>query len=437
MSDRQVSRWLLLAVLLAGPPAAAGEDVAERAPAEPRESVLLVLSRARDVPADDAAARSRAVHELAFASQWPDLVSAYAATEPDARDAPRRDVLLDALAVAGEAKVGEMLAVAAGSDASPTLRTVALAVAARPAAPVRLDAVLAVVLCVPAAQRGSPHVRDALRDAVAAIVDRRPAEVETLRRHWPSLDRELRTAALDGIARTGPGAGTRAMCRLLGTGSPDEGEVLAQIARAPFLESEPVGADARAALARAFVSEDPGTRRGAARLAGRLGGPELAEALVALLDDGDRRVAAAAHQGLESAVGTHLIADREMWRARLAAEAEWAQARLPADLETLRTPNAPAAVAALRRIAAHPLHGDATVRAAAAALDRTEASVRAAACETLARLGRPAAIPDLLRTAEDPDPGVAASASAALAAVTRLPQRGPAAWRRALVRGAH
>lgn len=415
-----------------GRPPSAAVAAPPRDPAV-EERVRAVVLRVSSVPAADRAARSRLAAELAASYSWRDLVEVFGEVASDFRARHRGEVLLDALGRSPARGADGLWSAAAAPDADPFLRIVALRAAGGSDSLATAADVLDVALAVPADRRASPVLRVVVRDAVTSVLARRPADLAALRSRWTTFDAALRTTLLDAAEAAGPAIGTSGLCRLLDTGAPGDGEIFTRLARMPVRSSEPWAPDTEAVVQRALDAADPAVQAGAALLAGRLGGAELAEKLFLRLTDPDPRLARAAHTGLETAAGAPLVADPALWRARLDAERVWGEEQRTSVLEALRSSDASVARTAAQQLGPRRLHAAHAGPALVAALDREEPAVRVAAIASLEALRWPGAIPALLGATEDLDAQVAAAASAALGAVTGLPRcDGPAEWTAAL-----
>lgn len=409
------------------PEASAPAAAVDEATAARRVALLARVAAATPDAAD------RTATELGASAAWADLFASYVEVMGDFRNPHRAELVLDALARCGPAKIHEFLAASAAKDADPLLRTVALRVAGRPRTDAALADVLALALSFPEEERASHVLLAPLAAAVGAVVERRPAEAEVLRTRWKSFEPRFRTAFLDALESSAGAGATGAVSRLLDTGAPGDGEILLRLARMPVRDAHPYDPRTESYAVASLTAADADLRAGAAAFCGRVGGPEVAEQLLGMLGDEDPRVAAVAHRALEAATGSALVADRELWRSRLGAEREWAGKDLAADLESARGAASAIVVSAIQRLSQHRLHGAAIAPSLEALADHDDASVRAAICAALGRLGQPSSIRALLDACEDPETAVASAASASLALVTRLPAPAePADWRRSL-----
>lgn len=149
--------------------------------------------------------------------------------------------------------------------------------------------------------------------------------------------------------------------------------------------------------------------------------PRLLQHLGRAQARGEREMTLAA---LRAISGVHLPDDAAAWSAWFQREKQWVTERAEACLARLAAEDVGEVVGALHELALHPLQRERLAAPLVALLaGHDSGAVRAEVCVTLARLGAEAAIPQLKVALEDDEPGVRASADAALCTLTGLLER--------------
>lgn len=435
---RSVRRLVALCLIaaLGAPPALGGEppgrpgagDSAAVRPAESPDAQALLTERIASA-GPDAPSRRALAAEIAAGFAWPDIVAVLGEVSGDFRRPELGAVLSEALGALGGEKLHEMLACAALPDADPFLRVVALQTAGRAGSVARQDDLYRLGAALSEAQKLNASTRHPWREAVRACLEARPEGIEGVRARWISLDPHLREVTLQALEGTGARLGTHAVSRLLGTGASEEAWILERLVEMPFLREDPLADGADRAVHASTGAEDPAERRFAARVLGRIGGPEHTPRLLEMLADADGGVVDAAGAALGAAVGASIVADAELWKIRLAEETAWAETSMQRELDAVRSSDTAVVRAALGRLARHRLFRERTADAVRACLLRDDAEVRIAACNALGELGAPASIPHLRELVVSDDPELAAAASVALAAISgRGAPKDPADW---------
>ncbi len=361
------------------------------------------------------AERQRIIEALARSFSWTDLSIAWSR----ATDSSRGDVLLAAIAALPADARAEFFGIASQPGVRRFLRNAAFGVVRVAPDTAGMSRVMALCAAIPEREFGSPFATGPLRDAVTALLARSPGDIAPLRDAWATLDPALREALLDGIAAAGPRCGSRTLSEILVAVRPADAASIARLANLPVHSDEPWAQGTDDLVRAALASDDPVLRRCGARLAGRLAGTTHVPRLVALLGDPD--CACDAQGALRSISGVDLLADAELWAARLSAEEEWARRSWPAEREALGAVADPdSLLAAIERVSERRYHAVRIAPALEPLARSGTPEVRVASIRVLGRLGRPAAIRLLSAFVHEQDQRIALAASDALARITGL-----------------
>jgi len=268
---------------------------------------------------------------------------------------------------------------------------------------------------------GAPdaEVLDAFADAVARWLEREPDAAHELALAWRDLGAERARAALEGLERARGPASLACLAALLERGAePVDGILLTLAAIGPRTSPTEAGELARA-VEPWLAEEDSPARAACAALAG-LRVPASVPALIGALER--PATVRAAHAALRALGGVALPPTPALWTRWFAEEERWWTERAPG-LGARLAPGAPplepaAVVAVLGELARHPLRAEALVPAVARVLEQREPAARVLACQALARLGSPSALPVLSAHHADAAPEVRDAARAATRALT-------------------
>jgi HEAT repeat protein len=153
-------------------------------------------------------------------------------------------------------------------------------------------------------------------------------------------------------------------------------------------------------------------------LAGRLVLASAVPDLLALLDDGDPRVRAAAASSLAQLGERPSDLDPARWSEWYGRELGWRQERAPRLLQAFASPGAGPAGEALRELFAHPLWRRELAREVAAGLAKAPRPVGVSACAMLEREALRDAIPGLVQALDARDVRLRKAAWSALKATS-------------------
>ena len=159
-------------------------------------------------------------------------------------------------------------------------------------------------------------------------------------------------------------------------------------------------------------------RRLAATLVGRLGNHELVDMLIGLLEDSHPGVRNAAQAGLDEIAGVDLGEDSVLWKSWLDGELSWWNREAPELLARLGSMTPGPATGALRKLTRRPLFRHEVARAVAESLLDQNPVAAGSSCKALVDLGSTSAVPGLTDALERSEATVRASAWETLQALT-------------------
>jgi hypothetical protein len=363
-------------------------------------------------------------------SAWFDILEHQRVPEATSTDAPQllsesqRGLLLSALARHPAPKVRALLlqrvesrsADEAGEMRLAAIRVLAVVGQARDLARLPAWAARKHSSAGSAPARLTREARTGLRDAAAGILARDPHGWRELVALVVDCDEHAARALLDGASSRRDALALEPLLRIVRARPAMALQVAALAPRCgrsirPAWDAE--FAQWAMERAEASPSEDIGAFLGAV---GAFDEGALAPRLCALLDDPDRRVAAAALGALRAMVGLGLSSSAE-WRAWLEGEVRWNEQVRPILARAVLEADEAGAARALQAYAGRRFQRSSLVADVVPALASRRPALRALACSTLGALHSAAATDQLVAASSDEDSTVRASARAALLAI--------------------
>jgi HEAT repeat protein len=180
-------------------------------------------------------------------------------------------------------------------------------------------------------------------------------------------------------------------------------------------------------------SPDGDVQRAAATLLARMGDADSCAAIVAKLSSTDPLTVGAARWSLETLCCTKLGPAQDVWTEWLADQNNWLEETLPHLADELVTADPAKVTAAIDELLKHKFHRHAVAAALHPVLALENPAAQRIACETLAHVGSPRAIPWLLDKLDSPHPEIQHAAWQGLRELTHTDLPLDAlAWRAAL-----
>jgi HEAT repeat protein len=273
-------------------------------------------------------------------------------------------------------------------------------------------------LATPASPVVSRPLADAFRDAMARTLRMSPGATPSLRPAVAGLPPKLAHGVIEAAGRADRNAAIDLLGDMLTSREDLAGIAIPELERllrrSRPIRREIVGEGLRARL----ESRRTAVRQAAASALGALRDEEFVPDLIELLADESAGVRSNAHRSLVEITGLAFRADCQRWRDWREAEVLWLKRDAPAVLARLDSKQPEVVVGALREIVKHRTGRDRLVARVARVVERSETGLAMQACETLAQLGSPAAIPVLLDGLERGGKQVRVAAWSALVTLT-------------------
>ncbi len=245
-----------------------------------------------------------------------------------------------------------------------------------------------------------------------------PALIDDLSSSWNRVSPHVGRLLLDAAVSSGVPRSSDALVTCLSVTRPDSYDVLfALTGRVSDLSDSALDA-LITHLGTSLKSEDPITVQASFQVAGECGAVAYVDAAVAALDSPHAGVRRAAHGVLCDWSGQQFPPDARPWKLWLAAERKWRDEVMPGLVTGVSSRNVGRSVVALRTLGHHRLFRDTFVVEVAAALERSEDAVAAAACDALASLGARERAMRLASLLNDPSANVRTAAHRALRSLT-------------------
>jgi HEAT repeat protein len=160
--------------------------------------------------------------------------------------------------------------------------------------------------------------------------------------------------------------------------------------------------------------------RGLLQAIGALDDGDAVPTLIERLEQEDAGLRDAALGALRRMTGLGFPATAELWRAWYAKELRWQERERPRLLAALQEPDPGRVTAALREYGGRRIWRGSLSQDVTRVLERREAGLRRLACEVLAQLGSPSALPVLSKALQDADAAVAEAAWQAMRSLSGM-----------------
>lgn len=333
-------------------------------------------------------------------------------------EAARRKVLLDALA--GIPLLVESARGTSGGESEESARDVeiALAVLARTGDEQSFE--LLISLARPRSADAQPprSLARAFEEALASMLQRKPALCERLARDFRTIAPALRPAAVRALGSVAEHRALDILGDLLGAHPSLDLPILSQIGRVGATVGQPIAWKLRMRVRSYLGAPDPALRREAAVSSGKIEDVEAVPELIALLQDEHAGVRQNAHWALRLLSGKNMGADPQRWSAWHEAEVQWWNGEAQSTLAGLGLADDAGRVRALAELSSHRLFRHELAAELLWFLRRPEPQLLRAVCSTLGSLRSAVAVPGLIALLEHEDEAVRRQAHAALRSTT-------------------
>lgn len=344
-------------------------------------------------------------------------------------EAARRKVLLDALA--GIPLLVESARIASTGESEESARDVeiALAVLAHTGDEKSLDLLMRLAGPRAAEARVPRSLARAFEDALAGMLQRRPALCERLGRDFRHIAPALRPSAARALGSVADHRTLELLGDLLGIHPTLDLSLLSQIGRVGVALGQPIAWKTRLRVRSYLGSPDPALRREAAVCAGKLEDVEAVPELITLLDDEHAGVQQNALWALRAQSGKNMGADARRWSDWHETEVRWWNGEAQSALAGLELADEVGRVRSLAELSSHRLFRHELAAELLWFLRRPEPQLVRAVCSTLGSLRSGVAVPGLIELLRHEDEAVRRQAHAALRSITgrELPMS-HAAW---------
>lgn len=249
----------------------------------------------------------------------------------------------------------------------------------------------AIVRALDPSELRHPRVANDFEDALAAMLARDRLAHGFVREEIPRADARLLSIVVGALGKAPSDDSIALLERLLGRDAELDARILEAYGMQGALLPRCAEGACAEAVRRYLNDRDPKLRRHAVVALGRLGDTTVAGALVAGLDDRDRRVRGASLWALRRVTGLGWSADAARWELHLESEERWLATTFPGLADAFLDANASRAREAVHEVAKHVWVRHATAPRLALAFEHEAPAVAIAACEALGRLGGPEA----------------------------------------------
>jgi HEAT repeat protein len=260
------------------------------------------------------------------------------------------------------------------------------------------------------------RLEEALRGAVGALALREPKTVFVLLGELPDLPDELLDPVLSGVGDARVPEGLELVLDVLLSRPEHALLAMAQVRMIGPAASETLGSRLSSELLKVIDFGSVQERQAAVLALAALEDRESMPVLIDLLEDPAVGIREGAHFGLKRVSGEVFPPLPDLWSTWLAEQLQWYQSERPAALAGLRAIDVPEVAEAMRALSGRRLFRHELAEAVSSVFDHPHPSVRTIACDTLAELRSPHALPALLQALNDRAPEVRERARLALLA---------------------
>ena len=236
-------------------------------------------------------------------------------------------------------------------------------------------------------------------------------------RGWSEMHRAVQELLVRCAVTAGEPADLEPMLGIVGR-DPERGVyILRELGRFSFLSAGKLGWSERDKFRDLLDHDDPKFRAEGIGVIMRFRDEESMDAVIARLEDSDRRVVRAAHRGLQKLSRLRYPAEAETWRGWWEIEATWIEEHHQELAERLCSDEVPVVLGALREAALHPLVLDRLNELLPPIAVAESPVLRATLAEILGHCGHVRRAHLLVDLCADADPKVAEAAKQALRAL--------------------
>jgi HEAT repeat protein len=275
------------------------------------------------------------------------------------------------------------------------------------------------------------ELRGAFVQAIAGLLQKDSAGFVHVLEAWEHFSPAEFRILIDAVRGSESPAAIPLLVRLLGQSEKTDPLLLERIRLVGGACSRDTRESALTVVRPLSASGPAATRVAAIRVMAALDDLSSVDALIAMLEDKEGRVGAAASQALQTLSGTILGETTEAWTRWKESEQEWYEVDADALLDSLESPQPGDVIGALRVLATHRLYRNELIPEIAPSIDHPSPQVRRLTCTTLVALGSDAILPTLLLGLEDEEESVVEEAHRGLEKITgnRTIPDDPEAWK--------
>ena len=260
--------------------------------------------------------------------------------------------------------------------------------------------------------------RKRFAQALSAAMERDAGCYVVLPYVFDEVHKSLRNEIVSAVESAAAPESLGTLASFLGATNEMDTLVLGAIARSADSIEEPIEERIKQLVRIQLTGPNERLRRAAARAAASVEDYGALPELLEMLESREPDVRDDAHRALRQLTRLGFRADPLQWNTWYAQELDWREQRYETLRLSLDDPDASVVKRAIAELAGHRLYRHELAAVLGTCLDRPEPDVVRMACEGLAQLESPVAVPGLAACLENPAPRVREAALAALRRIT-------------------